>query len=501
MKVLSAAEIRALEECAVDAGVSWEELMENAGAACADHIREITDVEGRSVVILCGKGNNGGDGFVIARLLNAAGAEVSVVLMQGAPSTELSQQAYDRLTRGINIYLPRDAFRLIDGADIIVDAIFGFGFKGTLPKNMESVVEYANAAHALRISVDIPSGAECDTGAVTGVCFKAEHTVTFTAMKPAGVIYPAAGYGGKTVVRRVGIKDEFINMMPIDIHSVELSSIRPLFPKRDPEGHKGTYGRLLLICGSVGMAGAAIMAARAALRSGVGLLNIAIPHPLYQIMSQAVPEAVFTLYDTDDSMESCIGEALSKADVCLIGCGLGTAAYAERLVEYVLKNAGCRLVLDADALNIISASPEKLHVAKKPVIITPHPGEMSRLCGRSISDIARDRIGTAKEFAAKHGAYVVLKGAGTVTAAPDGEVFINTTGNPGMAKGGSGDVLAGIVGSLSAQGMRPLEAAYSAVYIHGAAGDICAEELSQHSMLPTDIIDTLPKAFLKIEKR
>ncbi|MGN0479548.1 MAG: NAD(P)H-hydrate dehydratase, partial [Hominenteromicrobium sp.] len=480
-------------------GVSMETLMENAGAACAAFIEEKMAVRGKKAVILCGKGNNGGDGFVIARLLSKAGAGVTVVLMQGAPASALAKQAYDKMHKGIEIILAKHAARAVDTADLIVDAVFGFSFHGKLPAVMEPLIERANASKALRVAVDVPSGAQCDTGAVEGVCFRAQYTVTFTAMKPAGVVYPAAGYSGLTVVRQVGIKREFLQMLPCDTESVPLGSLCPLFPKRDPESHKGTYGRLLMLCGSIGMAGACMMAARAALRSGVGLLNIAVPHALYPILAPAVPEAVFTLYDPDETLGPRLAEAIQKADACLVGCGLGTAPYAERIVQTVLESARCPVVLDADALNILAKAPEKLLIPHAPVIVTPHPGEMSRLCGKPMADIRADRIRTAKEFAAKYRVITVLKGAGTVTAAPDGEVRINTTGNAGMAKGGSGDVLAGMTGSLLAQGMKPFEAAYAAVCIHGAAGDRCAEKRSEHGMLPTDLIEMLPEVFLEIE--
>lgn len=499
MVVLKAAEIRGLEECAVESGVSMETLMENAGAAVAAYIGEQIEVRGKSAVILCGKGNNGGDGFVIARLLSKAGAKVTVVLMQGAPASALAKQAYDKMHKGIDIMLARAAGKAIDKADLIVDAIFGFSFHGRMPQAMEPVIARANASKALRVSVDLPSGAECDTGAVNGACFRARHTVTFTAMKPACVVYPAAACCGRTVVRQVGIRREFLQLLPYDTASVQLGDLCPLFPKRDPEGHKGTYGRLLMLCGSIGMAGACIMAARGALRAGVGLLNIAVPHALYPVLAPAVPEAVFTLYDPEDTSFPSVLEALERAEACLIGCGLGTAPYVQRLVHTVLERAACPVVLDADALNILSESPEKLLTPHVPVIVTPHPGEMARLSKKLMEDLSADRIRTAREFSAKYRVITVLKGAGTVTAAPDGEVRVNTTGNPGMAKGGSGDVLAGMVGALAAQGMKPFEAAYAAVCIHGAAGDRCAERLSQHAMLPTDLIEALPAVFREIE--
>ena len=336
MRVLTAAEIRGLESCAVESGVSMETLMENAGAEVAAAVTEKMDVTGKKTVILCGKGNNGGDGFVAARLLAAEGAKVTVVLMQGAPASDLAKQAYDKMGRGIEIIMYRTAGGAVDAADVIIDAVFGFSFHGRLPSVMEPLLaRAAENKKAFHISVDIPSGAVCDTGAVEGACFKADLTVTFTAMKPAGVVYPAAGFGGMTVVRQVGIKEEHLEMLPCDTESVLLGNICPLFPKRDPEGHKGTYGRLLMICGSVGMAGACIMAARAALRSGVGLLNIAIPHALYPILAPAVPEAIFTLYDPTEAPGEAVLDAIDKASACLVGCGARHGAVCG-------KACGCR---------------------------------------------------------------------------------------------------------------------------------------------------------------
>lgn len=501
MNILTAAEIKGLEECMVESGVAMGTLMENAGAAVAAFVEEKTAVKDKKVVILCGKGNNGGDGFVVARLLSKAGAAVTVVLMQGAPSSELAREAYDKMNKGIEIILARKAEAHIDRADVIVDAIFGFSFHGKLPGAMEETVLRANHTKALRFSVDIPSGAVCDTGAVEGVCFSANYTVTFTAMKPAGVVYPAAKYSGKTVVRQVGIKREFLQMLPGDTQTVTLQSLYPLFPKRDPESHKGTYGRLLMVCGSIGMAGACIMAARAALRSGVGLLNIAVPHALYSILAAAVPEAVFTLLDYDDTLETRIEEALAQADACLAGCGLGATSITTRIVDVILQKAKCPVVLDADALNVLAETPEKLLKALARVIVTPHPGEMVRLCGKTMSSVRNDRVRTARDFSAKYHVISVLKGAGTVIASPGGEVRVNVTGNAGMARGGSGDVLAGILAGLAAQGIAPFESAYAAVCIHGAAGDFCAEKFSEHAMLPTDLIEMLPQVFLQIEEK
>lgn len=501
MRILTAAEIKGLEELAVESGTSMETLMENAGAVCAEFIQSKTDVREKRTVILAGKGNNGGDGFVIARILSKAGAKVTVVLVQGAPAGELAKQAYDTMHKGIEIITARSAAKTVDTAEIIVDAIFGFNFHGRLPAAVAALLQRANLAKAMRVAVDLPSGAECDTGFAEPDSFRADYTVTFTSRKPAHVVYPAAGFCGDVAVRSVGIRQDFLQMLPHDMASITLSDLRPLFPKRAAESHKGTYGRLLMVCGSVGMAGACIMAARAALRSGVGLLELAVPHALYPVIAPALPEAVFTLYDVGDGLEAQLAAALSRSNACLVGCGLGTTQYAKRLVETVLQNAKCPLVLDADALNLIAASPVRLLETQAPVIVTPHPGEMARLTAKTVDATRADRVHTAKEFTQKYNVITVLKGAGTVIASPGGDVRINTTGNAGMAKGGSGDVLAGIAASLAAQGMEPFTAAYAAACIHGAAGDICAEALSEQAMLPTDMIEALPKVFLRLRKR
>lgn len=501
MLILSAADIKGLEELAVESGVSMETLMENAGGETARFICAETDVAGKRAVILGGKGNNGGDGFVIARLLSKAGAEVTVVLAQGAPTGALAKQAYDKMTKGISIVTARGAEQAVDEADILVDAVFGFGFRGALPETVAALLRRANASHALRFAVDLPSGVECDTGAADPSSFRADYTVSFTARKAAHTVYPGAAFAGKTVVRSVGIPREFLEMLPHETASVALSDVKPLFAPRKRDSHKGSFGRLLMICGSVGMAGACIMAARAALRGGVGLLELAVPHALYPVVAPCIPEAVFTLYEPDETLEARIETALARADACVVGCGLGTAPYAARVLETVLRAARCPLVLDADALNLLAAAPDRLMDVRVPVTVTPHPGEMARLTGKDVAAVQSDRLQAAKEFTARYHVITVLKGAGTVIAEPKGDVRVNTTGNPGMARGGSGDVLAGLLGSFDAQGMDPFAAAWAAVCIHGAAGDRAAKALSEQAMLPTDLIEMLPKVFLELEKR
>lgn len=283
-----------------------------------------------------------------------------------------------------------------------------------------------------------------------------------------------------------------------------LERVRAMLPLRDPESNKGSYGRLLCVCGSEGMAGAAVMSTRAAVRCGAGIVEAALPHAIYPIVASQVCEPVFTLLELSRENEltargeEALKAALRKASAVLIGCGLGKSAAAHSLVRMALEVSSVPVVLDADGINIASENIDILKTARVPLILTPHPGEMARLLKTDAAEVQKSRETYAREFAVRHGVILVLKGAGTLVAAPDGRLFLNSTGNPGMAKGGSGDVLAGMTASFAAQGIEPFEAASGAVFLHGLAGDRCARKYSQTAMLPTDLIDTLPELFREI---
>jgi hydroxyethylthiazole kinase-like uncharacterized protein yjeF len=508
MKVFSKGDIKFLEQCAVDSGVSMKSLMDRAGINVSSFIMKLEpDIKEKQIAVICGKGNNGGDGFVCADRLFKHGAAVSIILAQGEPATELAKESFSNASQNIPILkwpdMSNEIKAIISRADYIVDAIYGFGFSGTVKDPIDSLITFVNRSSGTRISVDLPSGTECDTAKVGGTCFKADYTVTFTALKPANVLLPAADFCGKNIIVSVGINRSFSDTMPGCFLVNQEKEIASRFSVREKDSNKGTYGRLLMICGSYGMAGACIMAAKAALRSGIGLLNIALDKSIYPIVAQSVPEAIFTVMDFSDDMSTkessnSLFDALKKATACLVGCGIGKEAF--RYVPTVLKFAECPLILDADALNYLSQHSEELSDLSVPVIITPHPGEMARLISGSVATVQSNRIETARNYAEEKHLYVVLKGTGTVIAGPGGDITINTTGNPGMATGGSGDVLAGIISSLCAQGLSPYDSMTAGTYIHGRAGDICAKELSEHSMLPTDIIEKIPSVFLRLEQ-
>lgn len=511
MKVLNCEQSRELEKKAVDAGMSYLELMENAGAAAVRFMRKKFSLTNKQAVILCGKGNNGGDGFVAARLLSEYGAQVSVLLVDGYPVTEIAKTMFSRLrgtaVRIVNYSDNADtADRLISDADFVLDAIYGTGFHGSAAQSLLRPFQAVRNSSAVVIAVDMPSGANCETGAVEGECIKADYTVTFSTLKNGHLIRPAQEFCGEIAVAPIGIRSEFINGQEHSFEVTEQADVHSFFSRRSPESNKGDYGRLLCLCGSDGMAGAAVMSAKAAVRCGAGLVNVALPRSIYPIVASQVIEPVYTLLDYDqegnlqDGSRAAFFQAFSAASACLIGCGLGKIEKTAELVCRLISESQIPLILDADGINILAENINILKTAHAPIVLTPHPGEMARLLKTSVKDVQSHRLEYARNFAKEHNVILVLKGAGTLIAEPNGMAHLNMTGNAGMAKGGSGDVLAGMMASFLAQGMEPVKAAVGAVYLHGAAGDRCAKELSQCAMLPTDIIEMLPGLFLEIEQ-
>lgn len=506
MRLFQKEKILELEAQANRAGVSMEELMDRAGKAVARETeRLLSPIEGKRVALLCGKGNNGGDGFVCASLLCAQGARVQVVLVQGKPQTGLAERAFLAMPRDVEVVDgekdPAEAFRALEKAEAIVDAVYGFGFRGDLPNPVKELFRHAEAQQALKIACDLPSGVECDTGRAAQGAFRADVTVTFTVKKPACVSYPAKEYCGQVVAVPVGVPSQAVAQAETPLWEPEEKEILELLPACGLQANKGDLGRLLLVCGSYGMAGACMMAARAALRCGVGLLELAVDESLYPILAGVVPEAVFTILPwerEEKESQKRLLSALERASACLVGCGLGKRL-AEKAVPLVLSHGKCPLVLDADGINYAAGNSEPLLQYAGSLVLTPHPGEMSRLVGKPVSEVQANRLELARETACRLKTVVALKGAATVTAAPDTRCAVNPTGNPGMAKGGSGDVLAGMVASFLAQGMAPYEAAVAAVYLHGKAGDLCAQQYGRRTMLPTDLIESLPCAFLSAE--
>ncbi len=511
VQTVTAENMRRLEAAVMKEGVTESSLMENAGAAAAREIGVRYQMKGRSVAILCGGGNNGGDGYVTARLLSLRGAKVTVITA-AEPQTPSAKRAAELADDGQAQFLslsaePYLAAACVRQASLIVDGVYGIGFHGKLPDGIRSLFRVINALDIPVVALDVPSGMHADTGQADGDTLKADLTVTFTAAKPGFTVPAARTLIGELKVVSVGIDARLTAMYAAHVEEIIPDAVQACFPRRAADSHKGNYGRLLCFAGSEGMAGAAIMAGTAALRCGLGLLEMAVSRSLYAIMAGSMPQAVFTLLPRDEEggLAPEAGQLLisraNRASAALIGCGLSCAEATAGVILALLKNLSVPAVADADGLNILAQHPEAWNEISAPLVITPHPGEMARLTGLTVEDIQADRVGAARRFAAEKGVTVVLKGYRTVVASPDGQAMINPTGCPGMATGGSGDVLAGMIASFLAQGQSPMQAAMCGVYLHGAAGEIAAEALSQISMLPTDIIEALPKLFAEIENR
>lgn len=480
MKILNKEQIRASEKACFERGVSYDTMMINAGEAAAKEILRRYSVCGKTVTVVCGNGNNGGDGFVIAEALSMAGAIVEIVLPMGEPKTETAKNQF---CLSPDITVKKD---LNTCADIIIDALFGIGLDRPVIGELCVLFEQINSSKAIKIAIDIPSGVMCD-GGIAGSAVKADLTLTMIAAKPCFFLPPSNEYCGEVVVLNIGIEPKGYEY---------LTTEAPLYAKRAINSHKGTFGTALLVCGSYGMCGAEILAARGALRSGAGIVKAVVCDKNYAPFCSSVPEAVTLPFETDEFGAPIISpekqsELLKNCNSVLIGCGIGSSENMKKTVFSMLSAVQVPIVIDADGINAVASDISIIKKIKAPMILTPHPGEMARLCNVSVKEIERDRIGVAKKFALENNCILVLKGANTIIASPDGQVFFNTSGNAGMATGGSGDVLAGIIAGLLAQGENPLKAACDAVWLHGNAADRAAKKRGERSMLPSDIIDEL----------
>lgn len=482
MKILTTDLIIRSEKSAVESGAfSLRDLMFRAGSAAAKIIMQKYGCRGKKITVICGRGNNGGDGCVIAGILAENGGEVTVCTPFGAPATENAEYYYNRL----KFVTKTESFT--PNADIIIDAIFGIGLNRAPDEKATEIINAINRADAVRIAVDIPSGVEADSGKVLGTAVNADLTVTFIALKPCFALPFGSDYCGEVAVADIGAP-------PVGYSF--LTTEKPIFKKRKHNSHKGSFGTGLMLCGSYGMAGAAVLAAKAALRSGIGIVKAVLCESIYYPFTVSVPEAVCIPIRPNGEGTLCpdnlnLTGLLEGCSAVLIGCGMGNNGDTARLVEKLIETSEIPIVIDADGINSLLNSIDIIKKSKAPVILTPHPGEMARLCSVSVSEVEENRVKIAKDFAVKYGCVLVLKGANTIVATPLGEVFFNMTGNPGMSTGGSGDALAGITLSLLSQGFSAQEAAKAAVYLHGEAGDKATAKHGERGMLPTDLIEEL----------
>ena len=509
MRAVSAEVMQQLDRQTIeDYGIPGQELMERAGAHVAGIIQSrFGSAEERSVLILAGKGNNGGDGFVVARLLAESGWQITLLLFAGADSLRGDARTnYTRIPLSVKQLhfqeLPNDEARhLIGESVVILDALFGTGLTSALSGIYAEAVRLVNACGRPVVAVDIPSGVEATTGKTLGEAVQADITVTFGTAKTGQFIYPGAGYVGELIVTDIGIPAELLDKAPF-VEIIDTVYAAGLVQPRRRTAHKGNCGHCLIIAGSTGKSGAATMAANSAMRSGAGLVTLVVPAGIHSVAEVKTTE-VMTVPLTETTCGSIALESLgaikgllAERDVAAVGPGLGGHTETVALIRKIICTATIPLVLDADALNALDGDMSPLNSSASPaLILTPHPGEMARLYGTTIATIEEDRLEAARSFATANKCYLLLKGAGTVVAAPDGRLAINASGNPGMASGGMGDVLTGVITALLGQRYEPFAACCLGAFCHGLAGDMAAAEKGEMGLVATDVQEMLPYAF------
>jgi hydroxyethylthiazole kinase-like uncharacterized protein yjeF len=509
MIVVSAEEMRRLDRLAIEKyGVPSLALMERAGRGVAEAIlRRFGRAAKKGVVVVAGKGNNGGDGFVAARVLKEKGIACEVVLVgsreEVSPDAAANLEKYEKRRGQLREVKGDPGAQLGDSlrrAGLVVDALLGTGLKKNVEGAYAEAIDRINASGLPVVAVDLPSGLDADTGQPLGRAVRAALTVTFGFAKIGQVIHPGIEHTGELEVVDIGIDARAVEEVAPRCRLMEEREVAALAPRREPDSHKGTYGHLLIVAGSRGKTGAGALAARGALRVGTGLVTLAAPRSLNDIYAVSLTEAMTELLpeDADGEMapldDGTWARLLERKSALLVGPGIGVRDSCRAALRWLIKNLALPWVIDADGLNNLAADVSWLARAKTPPVLTPHPGEMARLVGSSPEEVNRDRVGNARRFAETHGCYLVLKGARTVIAAPDGRAWINPTGNPGMATGGMGDVLAGMLAGLLAQRLSLPEALMLGVFLHGLAADRVKAARGEIGMIASDVVEELPAA-------
>jgi NAD(P)H-hydrate epimerase len=508
MYLVTAGEMQEMDRQTIESyGLPGRVLMENAGlGATRILLKKFKALINKKVGIVAGRGNNGGDGFVMARYLSQKGVSVTVYLL--AEKSVVKGDAAENLNILAPLNIPviempdQKSFSKHKTSmlhqDIWIDAILGTGLKSDVKGYFRKIIEFINSIEKPVFAVDIPSGLNADTGRPCGTCIQAHTTATFAFAKTGHLIFPGATYTGNLEIVDIGIPNYIIENVGPRQFLLTSELVRDALQKRSPEAHKGNAGHLLIIAGSTGKTGAAAMTAISAMRSGAGLVTLGIPKSLnpvlesqvLEVMTSPLPEAEGGILDESSFNE--IMDLIAGKKCLAVGPGLGTASGTKNLVIRIIQECGLPIIIDADGLNNLIDNINILKNLKHQIILTPHPGEMSRLIGRPVSFIQNDRINCARNFAKKFKVHVVLKGARTVIAHPDGKVFINPTGNPGMASGGMGDVLTGIIAGFVAQGYSPESATHAGVYLHGAAADTLQKNMSPFGFLATEVMSAIP---------
>ena len=509
MKVVTAQEMRQIDQQTIEQiGIPGTVLMEHAGSAVVRVLRQQFP-ECKNIGIIVGKGNNGGDGLVVARQLAHAGQPIQIFLVSPPESFAGDALTNLQIAQGLDLpitpILSEDELKRLKSqltsSDLIVDSIFGTGLRGGVHGFIGDVIECINGSEKPVIAIDLPSGLSADTGIAEGACIQANYTVTMGLPKRGNLIHPGAELTGQLEVADIGFPLSVIDAQNIQINWTQPFDAVRLLPSRQTHSHKGTYGRVFVAAASTGMTGAAALTSAGALRVGAGLVTLGAPKSLNSILEVKLTE-VMTLPLPETAEGSLALEAKTdiidtieqSKSILAIGPGLSQHPETVALVHSLIRESETPTVIDADGINALSKSREILSSLSPQTVLTPHPGEMARLIGGTIETLERDRIGIAQQFAQTHNVTLVLKGAPTVIAGGNREVWINSTGNAGMATGGMGDVLTGLIAGLMAQKVSPFDAAVLGVYLHGLAGDIVAESIGMPGLMAGDVLNNVPKA-------
>ncbi len=504
MKLITAHEMTELEQLAIkDYGISGLLLMENAARSFCDALeQQIGSLSGRRVTIYCGGGNNGGDGFAIGRHASNRGAEVTIAAVFDARRLKADAQLNFEIISRMGIPILNWQEAAAQPCDIVIDALLGTGFNGALREPLPQVISAVNASRAYVAAVDIPSGCSTDDGSAEAAV-QADLTVTFGLAKVGHFLYPAKGFCGRLIVTDISLPRQAVERFPARLYTMDDALLSSL-PMRSENSHKGTFGRVLAFVGSMGMCGAAVMAATAALRTGAGMVTAAVPKSIWHTVASQLCEVMTLPLPTEGdalakSAADCLTERLKTQNVLLAGCGLGKGETVKQVLLNLLNTCDKPIVLDADGINLLKGNINILKNKTTPVILTPHPLEFSRISGHSMEYLIKNRLQAAVAFAQSYQLVLVLKGADTIVAHPDGRAVICPLANSGLATAGSGDVLSGIIASLVAQGLSADDAADLGVWLHAGAGMAARQKLGARSMMAGDVLRALPEVLSAAE--
>lgn len=497
MLVLTEKQHRQIEAASSSLGVNEALLMQNAGTACADYIFSACQLKGASVALLCGGGGNGGDGMVAALRLSELGARPTVLLCGKTPQRSVASVYYKAVIREAIPVLDcvseyDKAIEALKRCDVAVDAVFGIGCHGPLPEHIVPFTKLLNKISARVFSLDLPSGMEADGGAYDQNCVRADETLCFIAKKPAHILKRSAPLCGKVTVLDIGVPPKAYSSVKDAFSEVTAADAAKLILPKSVTAHKGDCGRLLCIAGSDSYRGAAVLCAKGAVRAGAGIVEVASSEKVLCAVASHIAEPI--LHNIFENDIDVLVEKIRAASAVALGCGLSQSEDASRLVQLVMLSANSPVVVDADGINLLADNIKLIEDCAAPVILTPHLGEFARLSHTPIEQISANRFGSARYFAVTHKCVVVLKSEDTVIAAPKGELFAISNGNSGLAKGGSGDLLTGMISAYCAMGIAPLSAAVLGAYLHSSAADIAARTINKYSMTADDVALNISEA-------